>query len=59
MAGDHDAAFVDQDRDQKSECRDAVGNLADLPPRVRPRVTRIRLERVDCNPFNRRHDLLL
>jgi hypothetical protein len=59
VAGDHDAAFVDQDRHQKPEGRDAVGNLADLLLRVRPRVTRIRLERVDCNPFNCRHGFLL
>jgi hypothetical protein len=59
VAGDHDAAFVDQDRHQKSECRDTVGNLADLLLRVRPRVTHIRFDRVDCDPFNRRHDLLL
>jgi len=59
VAGNHDAAFIDQDRHQKPECRDAVGNLADLLPRVRPRVTRIRLERVDCDPFNCRHDVLL
>src|SRR5262249_2425452 len=53
VAGGHDAAFIDQDRHQKPECRDAVGNLANLLPRVRSRVTRIRLERIDCDPFNR------
>ena len=59
MAGDHDPAFVHQDRNQKAECRDAVGNLADLLLGVGPRIARIRLDRLDGDPFNYRHDFLL
>jgi hypothetical protein len=32
VTGDHNVVFVDQDRHQKPECGDAVGNLADLLP---------------------------
>jgi hypothetical protein len=46
VAGDHEASLVDQDRNQKSECRDAVSDLADLLLRMCPCVTRVRLERV-------------
>lgn len=47
MTGDDIAVLVDQDWDDKSECGNAIGNLANLFLRVCPRVTRIGLERVD------------
>ena len=53
------ASFVDQNRDQKSECGDAVGDLPDLFLRMRSRVSRIWLERVDCDPLYINHDQLL
>ena len=50
---DHDGIrrYV-HDRDQKAECGDAVGDLADLLLRVRPRVTRVGLDRVNCDPLH-------
>jgi len=59
VAGDHEASLVDQDRNQKSECLDAVSDLADLLLRMCPCVTRVRLERVDRNTFHHDHEPLL
>jgi hypothetical protein len=41
MSGDHLAVAVDQDRDNKAENPDAVGDLADLLLAMTPRVRRV------------------
>jgi hypothetical protein len=49
VAGENGVFFVDENGDQKSEGLDAFGNLLNLLFRVRPRIARIRLERVESN----------
>jgi hypothetical protein len=44
MASDDAVVFVDKDRIVEAERRDAVGNLPDLPARVRSGVARVGLE---------------
>src|SRR6516162_5347374 len=53
------AAFVDENRNQKTERGDAVRDLVDLLVRVCPRVAGIGLECVDCDPLHRGHEPLL
>jgi hypothetical protein len=59
VARDDEAALVDQNRDHKSERFNTARYLADLLPRVCPRVARIRLERADGDPLHRKHESLL
>ncbi len=59
VAGDHDAIVIDQDRHDKAECRDAVGNFTDLLARMGARVAPVGRELVDRNPANIDHTLSL
>src|SRR5438093_3998525 len=58
MAGNDDAVVVDQNRNDKSECGDAVGNLTDLLARMGARVTTVRRELVDRSPADINHEFL-
>ena len=58
MAGNDDAVIVDQNRNDKSECGDAVGNLTDLLARMGARVTTVRRELVDRSPADINHEFL-
>ena len=42
--------FIDYDRDHEAEGENAIGDLADLLLRMRPRVTWIGLERMRAKP---------
>ena len=44
VAGDDEAILVDEDGIVEAERRDAVGDLADLPARMRARVARVGLQ---------------
>ena len=44
VAGEDDEVFVDEDRIVEAERRDAVGDLPDLPARMRARIAWVRLE---------------
>ena len=44
VAGDDEAALVDEDRIVEAERLNALGDLADLPTRMCARVARVRLE---------------
>ena len=44
VAGDDDVVLVDEDGVVEAERRDAVGDLADLPARMRARVARVGLQ---------------
>jgi hypothetical protein len=56
VAGDDDAAVVDQNRHQKAERNDTVRDLTDLLLRMYPRVARIGFERVNCDPLYSNHE---
>src|SRR5947199_1828761 len=58
MAGNDDAVIVDQNRNDKSECGDAVGNLTDLLARMGARVTTVRRELVDRSPADINYEFL-
>src|SRR5439155_14208258 len=59
MARDNDAVLIDQNRNDKSERRDAVGNLTDLLARMGARVATVGRELVDRSPTDINHKLLL
>src|SRR5262249_62127774 len=57
MAGNNDTVVVNQKRNDKAECLDAVGNLTDLLTRMGTRIPPVRHEFVDRNPANINHKL--
>jgi hypothetical protein len=59
VPGDNDTVVVNQKRNDKAECRDAVGDLTDLFARMGARVPPVGRELVDRNPANINHRLSL
>ena len=51
--------LIDYERDHEAEGENAIGDLADLLLRMRPRVTWIGFERMGRNPLDLMHNELL
>ena len=59
VASNDNALLVNQNRIDKPEGGDAVGNLPDLFARVRPRVAPVRPQLLERDVSNFNHELLL